>query len=86
MTPVELIEGHAAALDGRAEQVIERMRQGESLGIAMIRADVPEPTRRLLWGHFVADELADGIDTHYIYDNEGLYEKAMYAELAVLTR
>ena len=83
MTPIELIEGHAAALDGRAEQVIERMRQGESLGIAMIRADVPEPTRRLLWGHFVTDELADGIDTHYIYDNEGLYEKAMYAERAV---
>jgi hypothetical protein len=83
MTPIELIEGHAQDLEGRAERVIERMRHGESLGIALIRADVPEPVRRMLLAHFVSEELADGLDRHYILDNEGLYEEAFHAELAV---
>ena len=65
MTPVELIEGHAADLGDRTEPVMERLRNGESLGLAMIRADVPEPTRRALLGHYVSEELADGLDRHY---------------------
>jgi hypothetical protein len=83
MTPVELVEGHAADLEGRAPTVVRRLRSGESLGLAMIRADVPQPTRRLLLGHFVSDELADGLDNHYILDNAGRYEEAFKAELAV---
>ena len=76
MTPVELIEGHATDLRGRAEDVISRIRLGESLGIALIRADVPEPTRRDLLAHFVSEELADGLDRHYVFDNAGQYEEA----------
>jgi len=76
MTPVELIEGHAADLGDKAERVIERMRTGESLGIALIRADVSEPMRRMLLGHFVSEELADGLDRHYGYAQEGLDEQA----------
>ena len=83
MTPVELIEGHAADLGDKAERVIERMRTGESLGIALIRADVSEPMRRMLLGHFVSEELADGLDRHYGYAQEGLDEQAFQAELAV---
>lgn len=83
LTPVELIEGHAPDLEGRAPHVLERLRAGESLGIAMIRADVHEPTRRLLLGHYVTEELADGLDRHYVYDNAGQYEEAFRAELAV---
>ena len=83
MTPVELIEGHAADLGGRAPQVIERLRNGESLGIALIRADVSEPTRRDLLAHYVTEELADGLDNHYVLDNAGMYEEAFRAELAV---
>jgi hypothetical protein len=83
MTPIELVEGHSADADVRAEQVIARLRGGESLGIAMIRADVPELTRKLLLGHYVSDELADGLDRHYIYAQEGLDEQAFMAELAV---
>ena len=80
--PIELIEGHAPDLGGRAEAVITRLRQGESLGIAMIRADVPEPVRRTLLGHFVSEELSDGLDRHYVLDNAGRYEEAFQAELA----
>ena len=83
MTPVELIEGHAADLDGRAPQVVERLRGGESLGLALIRADVSEPTRRDLLAHYVTEELADGLDNHYVLDNAGMYEEAFRAELAV---
>jgi len=84
ITPVELIEGHREDLGHEtAEHVMERLRIGESLGIAMIRADVSEDHRKLLLGHFVTDELADGLDRHYIYAQEGLDEQAFMAELAV---
>jgi hypothetical protein len=84
MTPAELIEGHREDLGHEtAERVMERLRMGESLGIAMIRADVPELTRKILLGHYVTDELADGLDRHYIYAQEGLDEQAFMAELAV---
>lgn len=83
MTPMELIEGHAAHLGGRAEAVLERLRNGESLGLAMVRADVPEPARRELLGHYVSEELADGLDGHYVYDAAGEYELAFQAEQAV---
>ncbi len=49
----------------------------------MIEEDVPEPTRRLLLGHFVAEELADGLDRHYVLDVAGEYEAALQAEQAV---
>jgi Na+/H+ antiporter NhaD/arsenite permease-like protein len=83
MTPVELIEGHAPDLEGRAAIVIDRLRHGEPLGLALIRADVPEPTRRALLAHYVSEELADGLDNHYVLDNAGQYEAALHAELAV---
>jgi hypothetical protein len=83
MTPVELVEGHAPALEGRADAVIERLRHGESLGLALVHEDVEVGTRRLLLAHFVSDELADGLDRHYLYDAAGRYEEALGAELAV---
>jgi hypothetical protein len=84
MTPAELIEGHRQDLGtDTAERVMKRLGSGESLGIALIRADVSELTRKMLLGHFVTDELADGLDRHYIYAQEGLDEQAFIAELAV---
>jgi hypothetical protein len=62
--------------------VLERIRGGEALGLAMIHEDVSEPTRRLLLGHFVAEELADGLDRHYVLDAAGEYEAAFQAEQA----
>jgi hypothetical protein len=83
MTPVELVEGHADVLNGRAEEVLERLRNGESLGLALVHSDVEVGARRLLLGHYVSDELADGLDRHYLYDAAGRYEEALMAELAV---
>jgi hypothetical protein len=83
ITPVELVEGHAGPADDWAPRVIARLRNGESLGLSLIHEDVPLETRRLLLGHFVTEELADGLDRHYILDAAGEYEAAFQAELAV---
>ena len=83
MTPVELVEGHASILEGRAGLVIDRIRNGEALGLALVHEDVSVEARRVLLAHFVSDELADGLDRHYLYDAAGRYEEALQAELAV---
>ncbi|MEO8260418.1 MAG: SLC13 family permease [Acidobacteriota bacterium] len=82
LTPVELIEAHAAG-SGWGPRVIGRIRNGETLGLALIHEDVPQETRRLLFGHFVAEELADGLDRHYVHDAAEEYEAAFQAEQAV---
>jgi hypothetical protein len=83
MTPIELIEGHADILGDRLEPVMERIQRGESLGLALVHADVEVDVRRILLGHFVSDELADGLDRHYLYAAAGRHEEAFRAELAV---
>lgn len=83
LLPVELVEDFEAELDGRAEAVIARLRTGESLGLALVHEDVEVETRRMLLGHFVSEELADGLDRHYLYAAAGNDESALMAELAV---
>jgi hypothetical protein len=83
MTPIELVEGHAEVLGAKLAPVVERIRGGDSLGLALVTEEVDVATRRLLLGHFVSDELADGLDRHYLYEAAGRHEEAFYAELAV---
>jgi hypothetical protein len=83
MTPVELIEGHADVLGDQVQPIVERIQHGESLGLALVLSDVEVDVRRLLLGHFVSDELADGLDRHYLYAAAGRHEEAFHAELAV---
>jgi Na+/H+ antiporter NhaD/arsenite permease-like protein len=66
ITPVELVESHAADLGDKTEPVSERLRHGESLGIALVHESVPEITRKKLLGHFVSEDLADALDRHYL--------------------
>jgi Na+/H+ antiporter NhaD/arsenite permease-like protein len=82
LTPVELVEAHAGDA-AWGERVNARILGGETLGLALINEDVPQETRRLLLGHFVAEELADGLDRHYVMDAAGEDEAAFRAELAV---
>jgi hypothetical protein len=72
-----------AELKEKSEPVLERLRDGESLGIALVRADVPVPTRKRLLGHFVSEDLADSLDQHYVLDAAGDHEGALKAERAV---
>ncbi len=83
LTPIELVEDHEAELKENGQLVVERLRKGESLGIALVRADVPEAIRKKLLGQFVSEELADSLDRHYIFDAAGDDEGALKAEEAV---
>ena len=83
LIPIELVEDFAGELSGRADAVVERLRNGEPLGLALVHEDVEVGARRLLLGHFVSDELADGLDRHYLYAAAGDDEPAFMAEQAV---
>jgi len=83
VTPVELIEDQAAELDGKAELVLQRLRGGDSLGLALVRERVPEAIRKSLLGHLVSEDLADALDRHYILDAAGDHEGALEAERSV---
>jgi Na+/H+ antiporter NhaD/arsenite permease-like protein len=83
LTTVELVQSHAGDLGGRAEPVLERLRHGESLGIALIREEVPPEVRQKLLGHFVSEELAESLDRHYVLDAAGRHEAALEAEREV---
>jgi hypothetical protein len=83
LTPIELIELHESDLGERKDDVLKRLHQGESLGIALVRAEIPDPTRRQLLGHFVSEELAGSLDQHYIFDAEGDHANALKMEKSV---
>jgi len=83
LTPFELIEGHARELGGRAESILERLRKGESLGIALVHENVPHEVRRKLLSHYVSEGLSDSLDRHYELDASGSHAAALEAEQAV---
>jgi len=83
ITPVELVENHSADLDEKTEPVLERLRHGASLGIALVRAGVPEATRQKLLGHFASEDLAEALDRHYVLDAAGHHQEALEAERSV---
>jgi Na+/H+ antiporter NhaD/arsenite permease-like protein len=83
LTPIELIEGHERELGEKTEDVLNRLREGESLGIALVRANVPEAMRRNVVGHFVSEDLAGALDRHYVCDAMGDDVGALEAEKTV---
>jgi hypothetical protein len=83
LIPIELVEDFAGELDGRSDAVIDRLRKGEPLGLALVHEDVDVGTRRMLLGHYVTDELADGLDRHYLYLAAEDFESAFMAEQTV---
>jgi hypothetical protein len=83
LIPTELVEDFAAEMGGRADAVIDRLRKGEPLGLALVHEDVDVGTRRTLLGHYITDELADGLDRHYLYLAAEDFESAFMAEQTV---
>jgi Na+/H+ antiporter NhaD/arsenite permease-like protein len=83
LSPIELVEVHAGPGDAWGPRVISRIRSGEPLGLALVREKVPEETRGIMLGHFAAEELADGLDRHYVLDAAQDFEGAFYAQQAV---
>jgi hypothetical protein len=79
LTPVELIEMHETEMGDKAEAVQERLRRGESLGIALVHEQVPQALRIRLLGHFVSEELAPSLDRHYALGAAGDHRGALQA-------
>jgi hypothetical protein len=71
LTPIELIEQHERELGTKTEALLERVREGEALGIAMVRENISETLRKKLLGHFVSEDLADTLDRHYVLNAGG---------------
>lgn len=62
---IEFIEEHKAQLGPHFQGVLNRRRNGEPMGLAMVREGVPADLRRALLGKFVCEEVADKLDRHY---------------------
>jgi Na+/H+ antiporter NhaD/arsenite permease-like protein len=83
LSPFEIDEKYADKLGDKTEPVLERLRRGESLGIALVHENVPEATRKELLGHFISEELAAALDRHYVLDAAGDHKGALEAEKIV---
>jgi Na+/H+ antiporter NhaD/arsenite permease-like protein len=83
LSSVQLIENHAAELGKTSDRILQRLRDGETLGIGLVHEDVPEATRKKLLGHFVSEELAESLDRHYVLDAAGDHHGASEAENVV---
>jgi Na+/H+ antiporter NhaD/arsenite permease-like protein len=86
MGPVELIEEHESELGDKAEAVHERLRRGESLGIALVREQIPDALRAKILGRFVAEDLAASLDRHYARAAAGDHSAALAAEQKIRAR
>jgi Na+/H+ antiporter NhaD/arsenite permease-like protein len=82
-TPIEFVESQEAELGMRAPGILKWLHQGESLGLALFREEVPAHTRRRLFGHFVSEELAEPLDRHYQLAFARDEEGAQNAEQAI---
>ena len=80
LTPVELVESHAAFLGRHVTGVLQRIRSGRPLGAALVHEQVPAEVRQELLGHYTSEELAHSLDRHYVLDAAGDDEGAMLAE------
>jgi hypothetical protein len=59
--------------------VLERLRNGASLGSALVQERVPPTICQELLGHYTSEELAYSLDRHYAFDAAGNDEGAMLA-------
>ena len=83
VTPIELVEDHASDFGEHTEPVMARLRGGDSLGLAMVREQVPIEVRKKTLGHLVNEDLADSLDEHYLLANAGDHAGAHKAEKQV---
>ncbi len=83
LTPIEFVENHAHDLGDKTDQVVERLREGESVGVALVREEIPEVTRKQLLGRFVSENLAESLDRHYVLQAAGDQAGALAAERQV---
>lgn len=71
LTPIEFLEEQKDKLGDRFTLLIERLHQGEPLGLALVSENVPENVRKEILKDFLSEELAHVIDEHYVHSFKG---------------
>lgn len=71
-TDVELISEHKDALGTVVEPLLEHIREGQSLGEAMVRCNVPRPLRLTLLSVLSHDTLAPQLDDYFVQSCEAV--------------
>ena len=71
LTPIEFAENHESDLGPALPRVVERLHQGEALGLALVHENLPAPVRQRLLGRFIDESLADKLDRHYELEAAG---------------
>jgi Na+/H+ antiporter NhaD/arsenite permease-like protein len=82
-TPLEFVEQQQDRLGRHYIPVHERVLEGEPIGEALIREEVPLDTRLQMMGHFVSEELADSLEHHYQHMVNGIEEFRDASELKI---
>ncbi|MCC6579742.1 MAG: hypothetical protein IT440_04820 [Phycisphaeraceae bacterium] len=67
---MEFVELKKAEMGSHAQGVEHRVTHGESLGLALVRENVPENLRKKLLGEFVSEDLAVKLDRHYVLESK----------------
>lgn len=62
----EFIEEIGESLGVFYEPLLKRIHAGESLGEAMVRAEVPEVQRKIMLDHFISRDLVGVLDEHFV--------------------
>ncbi len=65
LTPYEFVDEHKDILGKFHALVLKRIHMGESLGEALVRANVPKEDRRTLLEKFVSHDLVELLDDHF---------------------
>lgn len=82
LTAIEVMEKHESEFEvGTFDRVLEREKQGEPLGLAMVKEGVAERLRHTVLGEFVSEELAPKLDLHYVLAHVGDSSGARRAEV-----
>ena len=65
-TPIEFIENNQALLGSHHAAILHRIKKGEPLGEALVDEQVPKEKRLDMLGDYLARELAETLDDHYV--------------------
>jgi Na+/H+ antiporter NhaD/arsenite permease-like protein len=65
-SPVEFIEDHQDIVGEHKEAMLERLRQGEPLGAALVAEGIRPELRRAVLAAYATGELAETLDRHYV--------------------
>ncbi len=83
-TTIEAVENCSGELGDREALVLDRVRGGQSLGLAMVHENVPPVARQRVLAELVTPHIAQSLDDHYRFTVAGDPVSARSAETSFL--